>query len=119
MDNPSPFRVLLWIVVGIVVIGTVMFSLGAAFGYLDTIFDRKVVEQSQQYAETNASAFYVRADAIAKIDVQLAALPPDDPQREPLRSQRALLVGEARREVAKIPSDARTPEMNPYLPGAP
>lgn len=80
--------------------------------------DRRVVESSRQCAETNTSAFYTKLEAINKINVQLAGLDPLDPLVPALESQRELLSNEARREVAKIPYDAHTPDMYPFESGS-
>lgn len=74
--------------------------------------DRRAVESSRQYAVTNTDAFYTRLEAVRAIDVQIVGASPE--KAEALRSQRLLLVNEMRREVAKIPEDARTPDMLLY-----
>ena len=117
MKDPTPSQVLGWTVV-VVVLSIVTYVLVTAFRVADVSVDREVIAGSRQYAASNTTSFYDRLDAIKKIDVQIAGLPPGDPQVEPLKSQRELMVGEARRAVAEIPAGSRTPDMNPYLPGA-
>lgn len=79
-----------------------------------TVIERKVVESSRQYAETNTAAFYDRLEASRKIDVQMAGLEATDPMLSALHSQKTLLENEMRRIAAKIPSDSQTSEMNNY-----
>ena len=103
---------------GVIVIALLVVVVGfltGAFTIFNVAVDRTVVTQSRQYAETNTDAFYARLEGIKKIDVQISGLDPADPQVGALKSQRELLVSEAKREVAKIPEGSRTPEMFPYL----
>ena len=113
-DNVSPFRILAWTVFALVVLFSVLFGLNA-IGLIGSVaVDRAVIQQSRQYAETNTDAFYTRLESIGRIDTQLAdpALTPE--MRSALDGQKTLLKNEMRREVAKIPSDAQTPDMAPY-----
>lgn len=95
----------------------VSFGLGAAGDIFGTAVHREVVEQSSQYAVTNTDAFYTRLEGVRKIDTEVAGIPPGDARIAALQSQRDLLVSELRREVAKIPPDARTADMLPYSAG--
>jgi hypothetical protein len=120
-DIPSPRLFSSWFVAAIVVV-VVLAGVGAVTGAAGDVFgifvNRKAVEQSVQYSTANTDEFYTDLAAVKKVDVQIAALPADDPQLPALRSQRDFLAGECRRAVAKLPADARTPDMTPYLPGA-
>lgn len=80
----------------------------------NTIVDRKVVESSRQYAESNTAAFYSRLESVNKISVQLASTTLTPEMRVALTSQRDLLESEMRREVDKIPVGSRTSAMIPY-----
>ena len=85
-----------------------LLTLGAIGTFVGLKVDRIAVENSRQYAESNTAAFYDRLEAVGVIDTQLAGLPNNDPlvpgSAEPEDAPR----DEMRREVAKIPHDART-----------
>ena len=72
---------------------------------------REVYENSQQYVETQRTAFAAAVAGIRDIDVQLASMPHDAPQYSMLQAQREFLVGEASRAVDKIPYNARSADM--------
>lgn len=91
-----------------------LLTLGAIGTFVGLKVDRIAVENSRQYAESNTAAFYDRLEAVGVIDTQLAGLPNNDPLVPALQSQKTLLENEMRREVAKIPHDARTADMMPY-----
>lgn len=112
--NPSPTRLLMWTVTTFAVLSIVIFSLNAAGLIGGTAVDRVVIEQSRQYAETNTEAFYVRLETLARVEVQLADPATPEPVRVGLASQKTLLESELRREVARIPADARTADMARY-----
>lgn len=121
MKNDVGFRSVgvVVVMVGCLLVGGLLLGweviLGSAVGdIVGVTVHRQVVEQSQQYAETNTAAFYTHLEGVKKIDVQLAGLPDGDPQAAPLREQKDFLEGECRRAVAKIPADARTVDMLPY-----
>lgn len=116
-NDPSPGDMFRWGIPAIILFIFFLIALSAT-GALGNIFgitvNRKAVEQSVQYSEANIDAFYTRLEAVKKIDVQIAGLDPSDPQVAALRSQKSLLESEMRRDVAKLPSDARTSDMYPY-----
>lgn len=101
--------------IGIFIVLTILgvVSYGVS-GISHTVIERRVVESSRQYAETNTAAFYDRLETVRKIDAQLAGLEVGDPMIPALHSQKTLLENEMRRLVAKIPSDSQTSEMNNY-----
>lgn len=114
MDNPTPGKVLFWTVAFFVVLAVVGFGLSAAGLIGSTVVDRRVIEESRQYAETNTDAFYKTLAAAKEIDVQLANPDTSDAVRAGLVEQKAFYENEMRRQVAKIPADARTTDMARY-----
>lgn len=106
----------------VVSVATLFVILCAAGGFVlnglgmigNTVLDRKVVESSRQYAESNTAAFYSRLESVKKIDVQLAGTTLSPEMRSALTSQRDMLESEMRQEVAKIPVGSRTSAMFPY-----
>lgn len=114
MDNPTPGKVLLWTVIFLVVLTVVGFGLNAAGLVGGTIVDRRVVEESRQYATTNTDAFYKTLAAVKELDVQLADPDTSDAVRAGILEQKDFYENEMRRQVAKIPPDARTADMVRY-----
>jgi hypothetical protein len=100
--------------VSLIAVVVVLSLLGAGGTLFGLAVDRQAVQQSRQYSETNTDAFYTRLETVKRIDVELAGLAASDPRVPALQSQRSLLVSEMRREVAKIPIDARTSDMAVY-----
>lgn len=113
-DIKTWFVVLTLGIVTLVALFVVLSLLGAGGTIFSLAVDRQAVQQSRQYSETNTDAFYTRLETVKRIDVELAGLTATDPRVPALQSQRSLLVSEMRREVAKIPSDARTSDMAVY-----
>ena len=113
-DIPSPSKILFWIVLFLIALSVVGFGLNAADLIGSTIVERHVVEESRQYAETNTDAFYKTLAAVKEIDVQLADPNTSDAVRAGLQDQKDFYENEMRRQVAKIPVDARTADMVRY-----
>jgi len=100
------------ICLGVVIVLTAGLSVAGVLG--DTWLDRRVVESSRQYSESNTQAFYSRLESVRKIDVQLVNTTLSPEMRSALTSQKELLESEMRREVAKIPIDSQTDAMWHY-----
>jgi hypothetical protein len=114
-QEPGYFTILGGAVLALLVLSVALTALASGGRIFGLSVDRRAVEVSRQYAESNTDGFYMRLEAVKKIDVQLSELSPEQtPQRLALKSQRTMLINEMRREVAKIPADARTTDMLTY-----
>lgn len=113
-DDPTPGRVLFWGVAALVTFTIVGFGLRAAGLVGGTALDRVVIQESRQYAETNTDAFYKTLAASKALDVRLADPSTPESVRAGIIEQQEFYASEMRRQVAKIPVDARTADMVRY-----
>jgi hypothetical protein len=117
-DFEEADRVLAWglgrYIILVVVLASLAVGLFGVFGPIQMATQRRIIQQSPQYAAANVDAFATDLAAIKKIEVQLARLDPNAPERQSLLEQQDFLKSELHRIVQKLPVDARTPDMIPY-----